>query len=55
MKHQWRDDNCLGPIKVCSRCPEVWWMWASPAEPSAECVPIDVVFFTSAAPRGDTA
>lgn len=39
-KHNWRPDNVMGPIQVCNDCPEVWWEWLNPEEPTSQCVPV---------------
>ena len=36
-RHVWADDFMLGPIKVCTECPEIWWLWRGDAEPSNAC------------------
>lgn len=57
MKHQWTPSDCLGPIQLCSLCPDIWWQWADPNEPTTECVPITQVFWSPypAVPQGEVA
>lgn len=54
-RHDWRDSHCLGPIKVCNRCPEIWWLWTNSPEPASECIPIEDVCLDYAAPQGEVA
>lgn len=55
MKHHWQEGLWHGAIKVCNRCPDIWWVWHSPQEPTTACVPIEDAPIDYAAPQGEVA